>query len=378
MTTLAEKKAALQELFPELTKYELAELLLAQKEEKSATISELLVPIRNRYMRKELLRPRAIIQPDGTMKVRDTTTYRTYETHWLRLEAAHGNLPIKMLTDEIVLDFCAAAQDHAKARHAISDAARIEAGKRVKERDGAQSYNHALEAVSAIVRHAMAKGFITENPLYDITRLPLSESDRHGLTPEQVDAIMFVALNGGNDPVLDYLLLWSMLETACRVGGLLKLRVRDIDVNRQFIRFHEKSGKSRKQPVTRPLAEALLLIASERGSIDADDPVFRYHPEAAGKGAPMKAKRFETLWKRIGKELAWVDEERITSHWLRHTTLTWIDRVASPTVAGKFAGHGSVNVTSKYTKARLEEVSKAHEALFGQFHPSQDWQRKQA
>lgn len=378
MTTLAEKKAELQKLFPELTAYELADLLLSHKEKRSATIAELLVPIRARYMRKELLRPRAIIQPDGTMKIRDTTTYRTYETHWLRLEATHGNLPIAELTEEIVLDFCEAAQEHAIARHAISDALRIEAGKKVKERNGAQSYNHALEAISAIVRYSMAKGFITENPLHDITRLPLSESDRHGLTPEQVDAIMYVALNGGNDPVLDYILLWTMLETACRVGGLLKLRVRDIDATRLFVRFHEKNGKSRKQPVTQALADALLQIAVERGSMNADDPVFRYHPEAAGNGAPMKAKRLETLWKRIGKELAWVEEERITSHWLRHTTLTWIDRVASPTVAGKFAGHGAANVTSKYTKARLEEVSKAHAALFGQFHPSQDWMRKQA
>jgi integrase/recombinase XerC len=378
MTTLAEKKAQLREAFPELSAFELAKLVLEHKEERTATISELLVPLRARYMAKELRRPRAKIQPDGSMKLRDTTTYRTYETYWIRLEAEHGSLPISELTEEMVVNLCVAAQETAKANHAVSDAKREEEGRTVKERDGASSYNHQLEATAVVIRHAIRKGFIAIDPLIEIERLPISESDRHGLTPEQVDAIMYVALNGGNDPVLDYILLWSMLETACRIGGLLKLRIGDIDASQQFIRFHEKRGKSRKQPVTRALADALLQIAKERGSVNANDPVFRYHPEAAGKGAPMKERRFETLWSRISKELKWVDDERITSHWIRHTTLTWVDRVASPTVASKYAGHGPNNVTSLYTKARLDEISKAHEALFGQFHPAQDWRRKQA
>lgn len=378
MTSLPHKKAQYQELFPELSAYEIANLVLAHKDEKSATIAELLVPIRARYMAKELRRPQAKIQPDGTMKLRDTTTYRTYETYWIRFEEAHGALPISELDDTIITAFCVAAQEQAKTTHAIHDAKREDEGRTVKERDGATSYNHALEAVSVIVRHAIAKGYIKNDPLFEVERATVSESDRHGLTPEQVDAIMYVALNGGNDPVLDYLLLWSMLETACRIGGLLKLRVGDIDVNRQFIRFHEKGGKSRKQPVTRALMDALLQIAKERGSLNAKDPVFRYHPDGAGKGRQMKARRFETLWKRLGKELKWVDDERITSHWLRHTTLTWVDRVASPAVASKYAGHGPNNVTDIYTRARLNEITKAHEALFGQFHPSQDWSRKKA
>lgn len=378
MTSLSNKKAHYQELFPELSAYEIAELVLAHKDEKSATIAELLVPVRARYMAKELRRPRAKVQPDGTMKLRDTTTYRTYETYWIRFEEAHGALPISDLTDEMVINFCVTAQEHAVNNHAICDAKREAEGRTVKERDGASSYNHALEAVAAVVRFAIRKGFITVDPLDEVERLPISESDRHGLTPEQVDAIMYAALNGGNDPVLDYILLWSMLETACRIGGLLKLRVGDIDAKHHFVRLHEKGGKSRKQPVTRALADALLQIAKERGSVKATDPVFRYHPDAAGRGAPMKAKRFETLWKRIAKELKWVDDEGISSHWIRHSTLTWVDRVASPTVASKYAGHGPNNVTGVYTKVRLDEISKAHEALFGQFHPSQDWRRKKA
>lgn len=378
MTTFTEKKAQYQELFPELSAFEIAKLVLEQKEERTATISELLVPIRARYMKKELRRPRVNLQPDGSIKKRDTSTYRTYETYWARFEAEHGSLSILELTGEMITTFCEQTQELAVKRHAITDAKRREEGRVVKERDGSHSYNHALDAVSTIVRHALAKGLITDDPLYEIERLPISESDRHGLTPEQVDAIMYVALNGGNDPVLDYLLLWSMLETACRIGGLLKLRIRDIDAKSQYIRFHEKKGRSRKQPVTRALADALIQIANERGSIGPDDPVFRYHPLAAGRGAPMKVKRFETLWSRISKQLKWVDDEGITSHWVRHTTLTWVDRVASPTVASKYAGHGPMNVTSHYTKVRLEEVSRAHEALFGQFHPSQDWRRKNA
>lgn len=114
----------------------------------------------------------------------------------------------------------------------------------------------------------------------------------------------------------------------------------------------------------------LLALAKDRGATTDDDPVFHFLVDGPGAGRAMSAKRFETLWTRIGKELPWVAQKRVTSHWLRHTTLSWLDRIgASETVVSKYAGHGPSTVTGKYTKVRLEEVSGAHQRLFGRVHP---------
>ncbi len=389
MTTtpsLAERKAEAMAAFPSMSEAEIAAILLAPPAVQTVqtvttptapvvTIAELIAVLRDEYMEVELARPHAIIEADGTMKERNTTTYRTYNSHWKVLEKKHGKLQVDQVTQKMVLGFCAAAANGAVKKHALSDVKREAAGKPIRIRDGAQTYNHALCAYSVILSYAVEQGYIKKSPLRKVKRRALRPNSRHGLTVEQVDAIMNTALNGGNDPVLDYLLLWTMLETASRIGGLLRLRVGDIDVKNQYIIFREKGDKYHEHPVTRALAVALLQLAAERGSTKPHDPLFRYHPDAQGKGRPMKARRFETLWARIQRELEFARDEEITSHWYRHTSTTFVSRVA-PRVAATWAGHNPSDVTSRYTSVTPEELVKAHEDLFGQPHPMLDWTRE--
>lgn len=373
-----------EELFPELTLFEIAQVMAKADQEageiatpnallnpaSKKTVGEILKVVRAEYMQHELERPGARIQEDGTMRIKDTTTYRTYDTNWKRLEAKHSNLAIDDLNKKIVKDFCFDAMQLAKATHAKNRKLREEKGLSVKEEDCHQAYNRALDTVATIVRHAIENGLITVSPLVGIKRKPLSEGDRHGLTQEQVEELFDATLNGGNDPALDYLIIWSILELACRSGGILHMQLGDIDTEHQTIRVREKLGKSRKQPVTRALAETLVAFASERGAKSSSDPVFYFHRKGPGQGRPLSRKRYETLWSRIAKELPWVAEKRVSNHWIRHTTLSWLDRAGTPeTVVSKYAGHGSANVTQRYTKVRLEEISRAHERLFGKVHP---------
>ena len=386
MTTtlsLAERKAEAMAAFPTLSEEQIAAILLAPPAvqsvfapaESDVTISEIIAALRPEYMAVELARPGAIIEADGTMKERNTSTYRTYNTQWKRLEAKLGALLVREVTLEKVLEFCAEGATGAVDKHRVSDVKREAAGKPIKIRDGAQTYNHALGAFSVVLTYAVEQGYIKTTPLRKVKRRELQPSNRRGLTVEQVDAIMYTALNGGNDPVLDYLLLWTMLETASRIGGLIRLRVGDIDVKNQYIIFREKGSKYHKHPVTRALAAALVQLAAERGSTKPHDPLFRYHPDAQGKGRPMKAKRFETLWARIQRELEFAREEEITSHWYRHTSTTFVSRIA-PRVAATWAGHTPSDVTSRYTSVSPEEFAKAHEDLFGEPHPLLDWTRE--
>lgn len=371
--SLMEKKREIEEAFPDLSQFEVAQLALGQTQKsKSAevTIGEIIKVLRAKQMRKELERPRAKIQSDGSIKRKDMGTYRTYDTNWERLEKKYGELAIDEFTEEMALDFCSRAMQLAKKRHQISAEKREARGLRVKEENGHHAYNRALDALATVIRYAQRQGLIDRSPLLEIPRKRLSETDRHGLSPEQVDEILRSALSGGNDPQLDYLMLLTIVETACRAGGILNLQLGDIDLERQTIRFHEKGGKSRKQPVSRELAETLIEFATKRGSSAKSDPVFRFHPQGHGKGRAVTARRFERLWERIGEDLKWVAEKQISNHWLRHTTLTWVERAtASPSVTSKFAGHGPENVTATYTSARLAEVAGAFAAVFGKDHP---------
>jgi hypothetical protein len=64
----------------------------------------------------------------------------------------------------------------------------------------------------------------------------------------------------------------------------------------------------------------------------------------------------------------------VTAHWLRHTTLKWVERGFGQAVARAYAGHAETSgsetgATSIYTKAPLEEVAAALSALTGEPHP---------
>ena len=392
---LKQMRSELEAVWPDLSIFEVAKLTLDAlnsdsvavntKVVKVPTISEVIEQLRERLLQVELERPRAKISPDGSIKLKDTTTYRTYQTNWVRLEKLHGQMPIDQLTEELALKFCSDAMKLAKKTHLINAKSREARGLSVKDETGHHSYNRALDTLSTIVKYGVKKGVIKDSPLADIKRKPLSETNRHGLTPEQVEEILSVALRGGNDPELDYTMLWTIVETACRSGGILKLQLQDLDSKEMMIRLHEKGGKSRKQPVSKALMESILKLAKSRGASKPTDAIFCYktkcdcnsstksgcacksHPHAACSAfsVPVSAHRFEKLWRRIGEQIPWVAEEQVSNHWLRHSTLTWVERATSSnSIASKYAGHGPGTVTEGYTRARKEEIKQVHKGLF--------------
>ena len=76
-------------------------------------------------------------------------------------------------------------------------------------------------------------------------------------------------------------------------------------------------------------------------------------------GRPITSRRYDHLWVRIGRQLPWVATQQISTHWLRHTTLTWVERNFGYAVARAYAGHadsGNVSTTATYVRANLPEV----------------------
>jgi integrase/recombinase XerC len=41
-------------------------------------------------------------------------------------------------------------------------------------------------------------------------------------------------------------------------------------------------------------------------------------------GRRPTSRRYDHLWQRFSKHLPWVATQQISTHWLRHTTLSWV------------------------------------------------------
>src|SRR6478752_3089887 len=140
-------------------------------------------------------------------------------------------------------------------------------------------------------------------------------------------------IDPADNPALYTLLLRLHTETACRRGGELALRPCDLDPEQCLILLREKGETVRWQPVSPTLMAALHGHAEERHA-PPDGQLLRYRT-----GRRITYRRYDHLWDRLGRYLPWVRAQQISMHWIRHTTLTWVERNFGYAVAKAYAGH---------------------------------------
>ncbi|MEW2475456.1 site-specific integrase [Micromonospora gifhornensis] len=281
-------------------------------------------------------------------------TRRTYGTYWQRMAAVWGDRP---------LDAVAASDIEALQRQAAATAR-----SRRNSRSGRHAGELVIAAARAIYNRAIADGLIdpAASPAHRVVKPRRLPSTRRALTPDEMEEINLAARTSGNDVILDALALRLHTETACRRGGALGLRLADLDTGRGLVRLTEKGATLRWQPITLDLAAHLDDHARARGAILPTDRLLRYR-----NGRPITSRRYDHLWKRIGEQLPWVAAQGISTHWLRHTTLTWVERHYGYGIARAYAGHTDSTgpATTTYIKADLQAVATALAAMTGQPHP---------
>ena len=245
---------------------------------------------------------------------------------------------------------------------------RSQAVVRSNGRGGRSAAENYIAALRCLYNHAIADGHIAEadNPARKVAKPRRLPSTRQAVPDARLAEINEVAATTGNDPELDTLILRLHTETACRRGGALALRPIDLDQEQCLIRLREKDDTVRWQPVSPTLMTHLQLHAQERGA-PRTGQLLRYR-----NGDPITHRRYDHLWERIGQHLAWVATQQVSIHWLRHTTLTWIERNFGYAVARGYAGHSdntSDATTTTYVRASLHEIATALATLTGEDHP---------
>jgi hypothetical protein len=178
-----------------------------------------------------------------------------------------------------------------------------------------------VAALRCLYQRAVDDGLIAEadNPARKVAKPRRLPTTRRALPDTRLAEINEAAAATGDDPELDTLLLRLHTETACRRGGALALRPRDLDPDQCLVLLREKGETVRWQPVSPTLMGRLVEHARERHA-PPDGQLLRY-----ADGHPITSRRYDHLWTRLGRHLPWVRTQQISSHWIRHTTLTWVE-----------------------------------------------------
>lgn len=282
--------------------------------------------------------------------------YRTYRPYWERLEARWGDLTLDQPSPSDIKQLAKEIQANTKVRRSA--------------RGGRSAVEHFIAAMRCLYSHAVADGLIhqEEDPSTKVPKPRRLPSVRHALPDERLKQITEIAATTGNDPALDSLLLRFHTETACRRGGALGLRApHDLDPDQCLVHLREKGSTVRLQPVSPSLMKHLITHI-ERRPAPAGTPLFRY-----ANGRSITGRRYDYLWTRLGQNLPWVAAQQVSTHWLRYTTLTWVERNFSYAIARAYAGHQNsdttTGATATYVRATIREVATALAAMVDEPHP---------
>ncbi|WBB52364.1 site-specific integrase [Verrucosispora sp. WMMD573] len=274
-----------------------------------------------------------------------TGTRRAYGSYWKRVVEQWGARRIDEPTPSEIERLAEYVKTHVVARR--------------NARGGRSAAEHLIAALRCLYKRAVADGYIAaaDNPALKVAKPRRLPSTRRAVADSRLAEINAVAASTGDDPALDSLLLRLHTETACRRGGALALRPVDLDPDQCLILLREKGDTVRWQPVPPTLMRHLQQHAEERQATETDQ-LLRYR-----NGQPITYRRYDHLWVRIGEHLPWVYVQQISTHWLRHTTLTWVERNFGYAVARAYAGHSDsgsdAGTTTTYVRASLQEVAAA-------------------
>ena len=234
-------------------------------------------------------------------------TRRAYGSYWNRIVEHWGDRRLDEPTPSEIRQLMTYVKAHVVARR--------------NARGGRSAQEHLVAALRCLYQRAVEDGLIAEpdNPARKVTKPRRLPSTRRAVPETRLAEINQVAATTGDDPELDTLLLRLHTETACRRGGALALRPADLDPDQGMILLREKGETVRWQPVSPTLMTRLVQHGQERQAPPGGQ-LLRY-----ADGRPITSRRYDHLWARIGRQLPWVRTQQISTHWIRHTILTWVE-----------------------------------------------------
>ncbi len=241
-----------------------------------------------------------------------------------------------------------------KPAHAIAyREALIKAGK------SERTINAKLSAVSSLFKHLVEKHIVVENPIRDIKRPKVQSNTTKtpAITLKQVGSMLNAPDLETLQGIRDRAILSTMFYTGCRIGEVVKLKVKDFfeDGGYFVLDLKVKGGKENRVAIHYELQIAIrnYLIASGHGQ-EKEAPLFLGIKRARRKSdfQALTTRQINQLFHKYAKQVSLTD--RIRPHSSRATFATeGLRGGASLEEMQATLGHSNPQTTKLYDKRKF-------------------------
>ena len=232
---------------------------------------------------------------------------------------------------------------------------------------GKKSQGRTLSAVRGLFRHAVREGSLPASPAAPVRTPKTPQHLPRHLRPAEVEAVLAAAVEApGTMALRDRALLELLYASGLRVGEVVSLDWRDLDLAARVLRVLGKGGKERMVPFGVPAADALRAWLSAwesvRGDTAATDDAMPVFLNARGGRLTDRSVR-RVLDRAVeGAALA----TGVHPHTLRHSFATHLlEAGADLRAIQELLGHSSLSTTQKYTHVEVDRLL----AVYRQAHP---------
>jgi site-specific recombinase XerD len=223
------------------------------------------------------------------------------------------------------------------------------------ERDSISSY---MRAVKRLFNWLASENMISVNPARGL-RLPRS-TDRDPKSYDVDDFVRLLIATQGNTPIRlrDRALLLLLADTGCRVGGLTRLRLDDLDINKRMVRLHEKGERFRSIPFSVATLDALMLWLDARPKVSEDWVFINLGPLV--REVRLTEDAVGEVFRRLKKRAK--VKGRVNPHSFRHGfAREWIRAGGDLATLARMLGHVDPSITLRYyARFQADELHNFH------------------
>lgn len=208
------------------------------------------------------------------------------------------------------------------------------------------------DGIKSFSKFCLEKGYMSEDITVNLAHIRVIRAEKEYVIDTEFEKIIEYV-----DSPLINIILWTLYLTGLRVGELVKLKQKDIDLANNIIYVWEAKGnKDRKIPIGNKLKEKLKdYIENIRLNIDTDS----FFCSRSGKvSIPYIQREMKRAVMQSG-----INKE-ISPHNLRHSFASnLLKKGVDVNTVQRLLGHTSIKTTSIYLHSQFDDLIKAVEKL---------------